>query len=423
MLTLNNTLVLYGIIAGLFFAVLFCILFSNFNRKVLNKLNLYAKLLIYTALVTLILIAWVVYFCFTAVDFTVTTYLIISGIFIAYVLVILIVFYVLLKPIRDIEDITSELSIGKKNLEFEIIGSKEFDNIEENLLNVQNNYKNDDKKLNKKDYEYQKYLPNNYLKFLGKTRFEDVKVGDFKQVNVSIMFCDVRDSFFTSETMSLKDNFDIINNFVGLVSKEVRKFNGFVDKFMGDGVLAVFENEGDAILSAQNIQKKLDYENFVTIGINKIDYGIAVHSGSVIVGVVGDEKRKSATIISDAVNLVSKVEHLNKILKTKLLFTKEILNNIPSSIKYRFVGNMKFDDLTNEIAVFECLEGYGTIEKNALVKTTKIFESAVRNFEKEEFELAKKQFIEVLKNNANDYLTRFYLAKCNANLVKNNKDK
>ena len=419
MINQETIFILYGIIAAMFLAVLFCIVFSIFNKKVLSKLNINLKLLFYTISITFLMVFFVVYFCFSATNFSVAVYLIICGVFLIYTLIILLAFYILLKPVRDLENITNELALGKRNTEIELFGAKEFDNIETNLIGVQNNYKLSDKKLNRKDYEYQKYLPSEYMKLLNKTNVEDIDIGDSVQKNVTVMFCDVRDSFFSSGTMNLEENFKVINNFLGLVGKQVRKHNGFVDKFMGDGVLAVFEKEEDAIKSATAICEKIDYQNLIMVGVNKINFGIAIHTGSVMVGVVGEEKRKSATIISDAVNLVSKVEHLNKLFRTKILFTKDTLNGVDmQNVCYRYIGTIQFNDLTESIPLFECLDAFKGVEKNALIKTIKTFESAVRSFEKEDYADAKKLFIQVLKNYNDDYLSKFYLAKCNEKLMK-----
>lgn len=422
-MSLNIILTLYLIITIIFLLVLFCLLFSKFNRDVLSKWSIDSKMVFYTISITFIMVCLVAYYCITNENFTIVSYLFLFLIFALYTGLVLLTFYILLKPVRKLQELTKDLASGKRNVDIYLNGSKEFEKIEENLLNVQENYRNDDKKLNEKDFEYQKYLPRNYLKLLNKTKIEQMQIGDNIRTNITIMFCDVRDSFFTSGTMNLEENFKVISEFLNIVGKEVRKNKGFVDKFMGDGVLAVFEKEEDALKSAYSICEKLEYQNLVTIGVNSIDFGIAVHTGSVIVGVVGENQRKSATIISDAVNLVSRIEHLNKILHTKILFTKDTLNGLTNSIHYRYVGTMKFDDLTEPIPIFECIDGFKGVKKNALIKTSMIFESAVRQFEKGNEKQAKELFLQVLKNDNDDFLSRYYLTKCNNKILKSNKEK
>ena len=416
-------ILLYIFITSLFLLTIFCLLFSKFNKNVLSKFSLDAKLLFYIISITLIMTFLVVWYCFNTKTFTIKSYLIICAIFIAYTAIILLVIFLILRPLKKLQVLTEELACGKRDVDISVYGSKEFDNIETSLQEIQNNYKNDDRKLNAKENEYQKYLPKSYFKFLNKTKIEQMQVGDNTKLEISILFCDVRNSFFSSGTMNLEENFNVINNFLGIVGKEVRKNHGFVDKFMGDGVLAVFEKEVDAVKASSGICEKLEYENLVKIGVNKIDFGIAINTGSVIVGIVGEDKRKSTTIISDAVNLVSRVEHLNKMLKTRILFTKNTLNGLSTEEKvhYRYIGTMKFDDLTEPIPLFEGLDGFKGIKKNALIKTTKIFESAVRSFEKEDYNNAKELFIEVLKDTNDDYLSKFYLTKCNIKILKSKK--
>lgn len=419
MLTTNIIFLIYGILTGLFMLVLLLIFLVNFNKKVLCKLNIDLKMLVYTCVITLIMLFMVVYLCFKFTEFDVKTYLIISSIYMIYTLVTLTTFIILLKPVRTLENITNNLAFGQRDCNIELEGAKEFASIEENLIEIRNNYREDDRKINKKDYEYQKFLPKHYLKLFGKTNIEQVEVGDSVQKDVCIMFCDVRDSFFASGTLNLQENFNIINSFLGLVGREVRKHSGFVDKFLGDGVLAIFENETDALNCANKICEKLEYGNLVTIGVSKLDFGIALHKGKVIIGIVGEKKRKSITIISEAVNLVNKVEHLNKILKTKIVFTKQILDGISENeFRYRYVGTIKFDDVEDAVPLFESLDGFKGVYKNALIKTSTLFESGVRNFEKEKYEQAKNLFLQVLKDCNDDYLSRFYLAKCNSKLLK-----
>lgn len=421
-MTVDTILIFYVILTAVFVIVLFCMLFSKFNRDVLSRWSIDAKMLFYTIAITLIMVSAVAYYCLTTFDFSAMSFLCLLAIFVLYSGLILLTFYILLKPVRKLQNLTKDLAEGKRDVDISLDGAKEFDVIEENLVSVQNNYRKDDKKLSEKDFEYQKYLPKNYLKLLNKTKVEQMEVGDNVRANITIMFCDVRDSFFTSGTMNLEENFVVINEFLGLVGKEVRKNKGFVDKFMGDGVLAVFENEQDALKASCSISEKLEYQNLVTIGVNNIDFGIGVHTGSVIVGVVGEDKRKSATIISDAVNLVSRVEHLNKTLHTKILFTKDTLNGISDkNIHYRYVGTMRFDDLTEPIPLFECIDGYKGVKKNALVKSITIFESGVRKYEKGDLLEAKQLFLQVLKNDNDDFLSKYYLSKCNAKLLKSNK--
>ena len=97
---------------------------------------------------------------------------------------------------------------------------------------------------------------------------------------------------------------------------------------------------------------------------------------------------------------------------SNILFTKEVLNNLPKSfeLNYRYVGTVNIDDYG--VSVFENLDGFVGANKTAYLKTKLIFETAVRNFEEKNYKKARKLFIDVLKINDDDNLSKFYLKKC-----------
>ena len=127
---------------------------------------------------------------------------------------------------------------------------------------------------------------------------------------------------------------------------------------------------------------------------------------------VGEKERLTPTIISESVNLCYKIESLNKIFLSKILFTKEVLNNIDKSLElnYRYVGTASIDDIG--VSLFENLDGYLGSNKTAFIKTKLIFETAVRKYEGKNYKEARKLFLDVLKLNEDDNLAKYYLKKC-----------
>ncbi len=404
-------IVFYCIVVIAFFVIMFMLAFSNYNKNVLKKSYLDTKLYIY-----IVLISAIYYIATIIISTSITasaniTYLSYALIFLAYSVSVMLTLFVLLRPLKAIEDKTRELAKGRKNLNIDFEGALEFDSIAENLKNVQKKYRENDKKLNKKDAMYQKYIAKEYLKYFGGKKIEEIEVGENVQVKLCTLFCDMRNSYFSSETLSLQDNFNLINEFLSLVSSKVKDNNGFVDRFVGDGVVAIFDNEDDALKSANEIAKQLDYKNLVSIGKEPIKYGISLNSGMCVVGVVGSKNQKQFTAISDTINLCSRIEDLNKIFGTRVLMTKNFMSNLNNAYISRYVGTIEFDDLTSKIPVFESLEAYSDAKKSSLLKTLDEFESGVRYFEKGEFEKSKQCFAKCLKNDNADLLSKFYFAR------------
>ena len=407
----NFYIMIYSIIVGIFLVVMFILGFSKYNKNVLSKSFIDTKIYVFIVFISAIFYVGTIIYARYVNQFTNLTFLVFASIFLAYAILIMITLLTLLKPIRKITDSTSELAKGKRNLNIDFEGAIEFDKIADDLEKIQANYRKNDKKLNKKDDIYQQFIAKNYLKYFGKKKIEDIGAGENVQVKLSILFCDMRNSFFSSETLSLEDNFNLIKDFTDLVSKNVKKNNGFVDRFVGDGIVAVFENENDAYVAASEISKNLDYKNMVSIGKESINFGISLNSGMCIVGVVGTKKQKQFMVVSDVVNLCSRIEGLNKLFGTRVLMTKNFMNNLTCAYSSRYVGIIEFDDLTGKIPVFESLDAYSAGKMNTISRTVQDFESGVRFYEKGEFVKAKQLFALCLKNDSEDKVTKFYLSK------------
>ncbi len=111
----------------------------------------------------------------------------------------------------------------------------------------------------------------------------------------------------------------------------IRNNSGFVDKFIGDSIMALFpENTEDAINAAIEMRIKLTEFNHIIsqFGQSPIDSGIGIHTGSLMLGIVGGEGRMEGTVISDAVNLASRLEGLTKTYGSSIIITEETLIKI-----------------------------------------------------------------------------------------------
>ena len=407
----NFFIVFYSVVVIAFVAIMFFLAFSSYNRRVLKKSYIDTKLYIYIVLLSAIFYVGTIIWSFNITSFTSLIYLIYALIFLAYCISIMLTLFVLLRPIKIIQDTTRELARGRKNLAMDFEGALEFESIAQNLEDIQKIYKQNDKKLGKKDDLYQRYIAKEYLKYFGGKKIDEIEVGENVQVRLCTLFCDMRNSFFSSETLSLDDNFNLIKDFVSLVSTNVKKHNGFVDRFVGDGVVAIFDSEDDALSSASEIARQLDYKNLVAVGKEPIKFGIALNSGMCVVGVVGNKKQKQFTVVGDVVNLCSRIENLNKLFGTRALMTKSFMSNVKTNLFSRYIGTIEFDDITSKIPLFENLDAYSDAKKTSLFKMAQEFESGVRFYEKGEYEKAKQFFALCLKTNPSDSLCRFYLAK------------
>lgn len=415
----STLILLYLILSGIssiFFSTMF---FYIFNKKVLSKLKISIKLLIYSTLLSIIF-AFLEYEILTNINLgnIYNNIWALCLIFVIYLFFMFVSFLINLQPIKKIQLNLEKLSNGTKFVSKKVQGSSEFNEIQQNLTSLaQMNINNEEYKLKLKK-EYYKFIPKQFYDYLNKQEVFDLTLGTNIQKDVCILFCDIRNSLKTSETLSLDDNFKFINSYLTIVGECVRKNNGFIDKFLGDGVLAVFLSETDCLNASTQISNNFENQNLVSTN-DKIHFGIGIHSGKAVIGIVGDKERLNPTIISENVNLASKIETLNKVFKTRVLFSKETLNNLPKSyeINYRYIGTINIDN-SEYVSLFENLDAFVGANKQILIKTKNMFEMAVRNFESKDYSKARNLFIKILEENDDDNLSRFYLKKCQINLKK-----
>lgn len=408
---LTTYLIVFSFITLAFVIVMFCLGVGSFNKRVLKKQSIEGKVFIFVMFLTALLFLGVIFYTFAINQITTLSYICYFLMFLSYAFALMLTLLIIFKPLSKLNSSAKQIAQGRNNLNVDFEGASEFASLSDSLNQVQDNYKLNDKKLNKLEYEYQKFVPKKYLKYFDKTKLEQVSVGDVIQVKLCTMFCDLRSSYYSSETLSLVDNFTLIKEFIDEVTLSVNNHNGFIDKYMGDGVLAIFDSEDDALQSANEIAKKIDYKNIVSIGKETIKYGISLNSGMCVVGVVGEERQKQFVVVSDVVNLCSRVEGLNKIFGTRVLMTKQFMSNLKQSYSFKYVGTIEFDDTTSKVPIFESLNAYEDAKKLYYQKTVAEFESAVRLFEQGELEKAKKYFIDCLKHNPKDALAKLYLTK------------
>lgn len=271
--------------------------------------------------------------------------------------------------------------------------------------------------LKRTNFAYARFVPYELILYLKKESILEVQLGNQIQREMTILFSDIRDFTQLSETMSPAENFNFLNAYLKRVNPCVHFHNGFIDKYIGDGLMALFPvSPDDAIESAIEMQKAIRSYNQTRIQKNfkPIGVGIGIHTGLIMLGTIGTEDRMEGTVISDAVNLTSRIEGLTKIYGASILMSIETLFSLEDADKYlyRILDRVKVKGKSVNLTVVEILDGHSE-EVFGLFKATKTqFEMGVSLYLTQDFHNAISCFKEISDINPHDKAAQLYLKRC-----------
>ncbi|MFH2112941.1 MAG: adenylate/guanylate cyclase domain-containing protein, partial [Spirochaetota bacterium] len=145
-----------------------------------------------------------------------------------------------------------------------------------------------------------RFIPAEFLAHLQKKEVADLRLGDHVKKDMTIFFSDIRAFTELSETLTPEESFAFINSYLSRVVPVVTEYGGFVDKYMGDGIMALFAAEtgaDSAVECAVEMQKKMVIYNGHRAKMNyrPISMGIGIHTGTIMLGVVGVLDRMEGT--------------------------------------------------------------------------------------------------------------------------------
>ncbi|MBV8298432.1 MAG: adenylate/guanylate cyclase domain-containing protein [Candidatus Eremiobacteraeota bacterium] len=178
-----------------------------------------------------------------------------------------------------------------------------------------------------------RFLPRTLVDRLGRT-LDDVAIGDRATEPMTVLFADIRDSTALTEQLSSEDAFVLIADFFARSARVVREHRGSIDKYLGDGYMALFprcvEDALDAALALQNAVRELNREKLGP----PIEVGVGIHTGPVTFGTVGDARHIDTTVVSDTVNTAKRVEGLSKRLRAPVLATEDVMHLVREPGRY-----------------------------------------------------------------------------------------
>lgn len=258
-----------------------------------------------------------------------------------------------------------------------------------------------------------RYIPNEFIKALGHERITEVSLGDLIEMVVSVLFTDIRDYTTLSEVMSPEDTFRFISGYTRRMGPIIKKNRGFVNQYLGDGIMAIFQYCVDDALDAMiGMQKRLKEYNLERVEKDRpeISVGMGLHIGPLIMGIIGDKTRRDAATISDTVNTAARMEGLTKSFGVKILITGESYQNLINKTKYhfRYLGKVSVKGKEKSLDAWECMDADSPEEIQAKLEVMKQFDQMVEHYQQKRFKQALDIAESILEINPADKVVQYY---------------
>jgi len=264
---------------------------------------------------------------------------------------------------------------------------------------------------------YSRFVPREFLNLLGIEDIRKVEVGQQVERKMTILFADIRNFTALSESMSPQENFNFLNSYLVQMEPVITAHGGFIDKYVGDAIMALFPESPDAALRcALAMLERLDQYNNgrQRAGYRPIKVGIGINTGIVILGTVGGAARMDGTVIGDAVNLAARLERLTKEYRVSILISEYTLYCLdqPNLWSIRFLDRTHVRGKQGTQSVYEVFNGDPARLREAKTRTVKNFESALAYYHIDDLLTARERLNAHVANVPEDDAAYVYLERC-----------
>ena len=282
--------------------------------------------------------------------------LITIGVLAFSILVTVIVVTFMVSPINVLVDIARK--IGKGDLEQKVEMKRK-----DELGELGNTFNEMIKGLKDRDF-----IKDTFGKYVSKQVAEAILNGRLElggeRKRATVLISDIRNFTAISEKLPPEEVVDFLNEYFSEMVSVVTKYEGTLDKFIGDALLAVFgapiahaDDAKRAVFAALEMQEKLKEFNKKRVkkGQNEIRIGVAVHTGNLVAGNIGSEVRMEYTVIGDTVNLTSRLEPLNKQFGTQILISESTYSEVKDDIEVREIPAVELRGKEEKVKVYDVL--------------------------------------------------------------------
>ena len=248
---------------------------------------------------------------------------------------------------------------------------------------------------------------------------EKLKLGGEKK-DLTVLFSDIRGFTSISERMAPESLVKFLNEYLTKMTDIVFKYDGLLDKYIGDALMAIWgapldqpDHARRACFTALEMVEELRVlqEKWAAEGMPRLDIGIGINAGPMVVGNMGSERRFNYTVMGDSVNLGSRLEGLNKLYGTNVIVSEMTYERVRDEILGRELDSVRVKGKHQPVKIYELLARRAEVsaEQQAL---TEEFNSALAEYKKRNWDQALQTFQSLLTRHPHDGPTKLYVERC-----------
>ncbi|RDV26724.1 adenylate/guanylate cyclase domain-containing protein [Alteromonas aestuariivivens] len=271
---------------------------------------------------------------------------------------------------------------------------------------------------------FQKFVPRQFVEHFAKHGSDTLELGRADEDDVAILFCDIRGFTGLSERMRPQELMNFLNSYFLRMNAPIHQNRGFIDKFIGDAIMALFDHPGgthkdkatDALQAALDLRKALDIynEHRRNSGYKAINIGIGVHFGPVIIGTVGSDDRMDTTVIGDSVNIAYRLEALAPKYSADIIVSAKVLETIGNDfdVQTRLLDWVRVKGRQAPIEIYEILSHLSEQEQQMRQAVEPDIRAGLDCRRNQDWDGAIEFFERALSQNPQDPLPQHHLQVC-----------
>lgn len=259
------------------------------------------------------------------------------------------------------------------------------------------------------------FVPQELLKLLGRVDVRGVRVGDHVSLEMAVLFCDLRSFTSVAERLTPEETFRLVNELFSLVAPAIERHGGVVDKYLGDGLMALFPTRpANAVRAALEMLAALRRRGEESPLLQRLWLGVGIHSGPLILGTVGHAGRLDTTVISDVVNVAARLERLTRAFDVSLLVSAEAASEMDVDLQggARRLGTAEVRGKREPVALVEVFAGDPPALLEAKRASREAFEEAVARIDERAFDEAAEQLRAIVRACPEDRPAAALLSQC-----------